>query len=105
MQWLDCISTAWYDDLMVTDDCETEDKMRKRVIGVEDGLRARDECGGRRVRTQLGCARNRSARRRDPLDDRRRDDDRAHRHVPARPRDRVGFVAEDFGEKQKPSRP
>ena len=89
MQLLYRINRCGTTILMVTHDREMVDKMRKRVIQLEGGRLARDErrggyewrMGGRIKLLVLGGV---AVARREPVDDRRRDDDRADRHVPAR---------------------
>ena len=96
MQLLYRINRSGTTILMVTHDREMVDKMRKRVIQLEDGRLARDERRGGydRANDALQAARLRGVAlaRREPLDDGRRDDDRADRHVPARPLHRARHV-------------
>ena len=86
MQLLYRINRSGTTILMVTHDREMVDKMRKRVIQLEDGRLARDERRGGygRMRLRLLVSEAWRSLRREPLDDGRGDDDRAHRHVPAR---------------------
>ena len=96
MQLLYRINRAGTTILMVTHDREMVDKMRKRVIALEDGRLARDERrGGYAIRMSahaLLFSEAWSSISREHLDDVRRDDDRADRHVPARPVHRARHV-------------
>ena len=97
MQLLYRINRAGTTILMVTHDREMVDKMRSRVIALEDGRLARDERRGgyddRMSRVAPRSSPSRGARsRREPLDDGRGDDDRADRDVPARPVHRARHV-------------
>ena len=90
MQLLYRINRSGTTMLMVTHDREMVDKMRKRVIQLEDGppgaRRAARRLHGRMRfrRMRLGSRRGVAEPRRQHLDDVRGDDDRARRHVPAR---------------------
>ena len=88
MQLLYRINRSGTTILMVTHDREMVDKMRRRVIALEDGRLARDERRGGyvRMRFQLLVAEALRSLAREPLDDARRDADGADRDVPARSR-------------------
>ena len=113
MQLLYRINRAGTTILMVTHDREMVDKMRKRVIQLEGGRLARDERRGgydRRMsgRVKLLVSRGVALAGREPVDDGRRDDDRADRDVPARALHRArhvdGLVVEPRQEASSSSR-
>ncbi len=96
MQLLYRINRAGTTILMVTHDREMVDKMRKRVIALEE-RQPRPRRAPRRVHVRMSRVRLLfseawSSITREPLDDVRRDDDRADRHVPARPLHRARHV-------------